>query len=155
MTQDVARVHVEVPVQTAIAEEGGAFVTSTTSPFWVVDAAEVAETAGRGVLRAHEVVDGCAEGFLTIGCGWRFRLKAHDLAGTVEYLRAVFRRDDLSPDIGVGVFAGTAVQVAEEAEIEVSALCTPNVAVPDGSTAEVAGCNDGIREANELNGGDG
>lgn len=150
VAQDVARVHVEVSEQAAVAEEGGALIASPSTPFGMVDAAEMAEARCRGVLGAHEIVDGCAEGLLTIGRRRRFGLEAHDFAGAVEDLRTVGWRYYLGPGVRVGVFAGAAIEVAEETQVEVGALCAADMAVPDGGAAEVASGDDGIGEADEL-----
>ncbi len=115
----------------------------------------MAEAAGWYVLGPHEVVDSCAKRFLPISSGWGFRLEAHDLAGAVEDLCAMVGRDDLSPGVRVGVLAGAAVEVAEEAEIEVRALRATDVAVPDGGAAEITGGDDGVGECDALNGGGG
>ncbi len=69
-------------------------------------------------------------------------MEAHDFTRTVEDASALFRRHDLGPDIGMGVFAGAAIEIAEKAQVEVCALGAANVAVPDCSTTEVAGSND-------------
>ncbi len=69
-------------------------------------------------------------------------MEAHNFTCTVEDARALFRRHNLGPDVGMGVFAGAAVEVAEKAQVEVFALGAANVAVPDCSTTEVAGSND-------------
>lgn len=118
----------------------------------MVDATEMAEPAGGCVLGAHEVVHGRAEGLLAVGSGRRFRLEAHDLAGAVKDLRAVGWRNYFGPRVRVGVFAGAAIEVAEETQVEVSALRTTDMAVPDSSAAEVAGGNDGVGEGDELYG---
>ena len=153
VAQDVARGHIEVSEEAAVAEERGAFVASSAAPFGVVDSTEMAEPAGGCILRAHEVVDGRAERLLPVSGRRSFRLEAHNLAGTVENLRAVGGRNDFGPGVGVGMFAGAAVEVAEETQIEVGALRAADVAIPDCGAAEVAGGDDGVWEGDELDGG--
>ena len=42
MAEDASWIDIEVPEETTIAEEGCTFITSSTSPFWVVNAAQMA-----------------------------------------------------------------------------------------------------------------
>ena len=147
--QNVTRIHVEMPEEATVAEECGAFVAPAATPFRVVNAAEVAKTGTLGVLCAHEVIDCCAESLLAVCCGWNFGLEAHDFAGTIENLSAVFGRDDFGPGVRVGVFARSAIEVAEEAEVEVGALGAADVAVPDGGATKVARCDDSVGECDQ------
>jgi hypothetical protein len=147
MSQDVRGIHVKVSEEAAIAEKSGAFVTAPASPFRVVDAAEVAESGGWVCFGAHEVVDCCAEGGLGVCFGGGFGLEAHDFAGAGENLGAGVAGDDLGPCVGCSVFAGAAVEVAEETEIEVGALGAADMAIPDCCAAEVAGCDDSVGES--------
>ena len=39
------------------------------------------------------------------------------------------------------MFAGSTIEVAEETQVKIGALGTPDVSIPDGSAAEVAGRN--------------
>ena len=113
----------------------------------------MAEAAGGSVLGAHKVVDRCAEGLLPVRSGRGFRWETHDLTGAVEDLHTVRWWNDLGPGVRVGVFAGAAVEVAEEAEVEVGALRAADVAVPDCGAAEVAGSDDGVGKSDELDRG--
>ena len=109
MSQNIAWIHVEMPEQASVTEEGGALVAAPSTPLWVVDAAEVAEAAGGCVLRPHEVIDRCTQCFLPVSGRRSFRLEAHDLAGAVEDLRAVRLWDNLGPCVAIGVLTGAAV----------------------------------------------
>jgi hypothetical protein len=119
VAKDVSRIHVKVAEKTAVAEERGTFVAPASLPFWVIDAAKMAETGRLRVLSPHKVVDGGAQCLLPV-CGWGlFGLEAHDFTSAVEDLVAVLGRDNLCPGVGMCVLAGSTIQVAEQTKVKI------------------------------------
>ena len=141
VAQDVAGIHVEVAEETSIAEEGSTFIAASSFPLGMIDAAEMAEAGDLGGFGSHEVVDSRSERFECIHLRRRLGLKTHDLTGAVQDASALFRGDDLGPNIRMNVLTGAPVEIAKQTKVEVGTLRTADVAIPDGCAAKVACCD--------------
>lgn len=51
------------------------------------------------------------------------------------------------------MLATATVEIASETKVKVGAFSASNMTIPNGGVAEVAGCNDSIRDFNEVYGG--
>jgi hypothetical protein len=74
------------------------------------------------------------------------RLKAQYFPGTSKNPSALIRWNNLRPCIRVCVLTRAPIEITEQAQIEIGALSTTHVAVPNSCTAEIASGNDGRRQ---------
>jgi len=140
-----------VSIKTSKTEKCAAGVTPSAFPLKVINPAQVTKFGARASPRLHQIIDCCSQTFPRVIHSKIIRATLQNLTCAMDHLMASLLWDYLCPAVTRNVLTAAPTQIAQQAQVKVTTLCTTYVAIPDSGTAEVAGRNHIVRNLHESN----